>query len=278
LGFGVEFLQPAIMAEGLAQAAVHTGWMGDLLHPAEKAARESNEPSKSIVELLDEIQANKTLREAADVDGNRVRDGIIKRAAKPMIDIVSQYKISSPGELEERTAEMTNATAYFTGAAQNPPKLVKMDFFYMHCINSSIFFSAFLKQTWMSDENKTRLLEWKVRNDLALYASRGCPRLLLDEIRNYTPVKSSGWDDIFERIKNYEDDGHGAKLVRALAHGQKTCKPYEDKESFRIKDDMWLQLGHMAVDSVESPAPEWVRSCGFESAWEKVGFRPVPLL
>lgn len=279
LGFGVEFHQPAIMAEGLAQACVHDGWMGALLEPAEKAASSSKSSgSKTIVELLDQVQATKSLRAAADVDGNRIRDGILKTDAQTMIDIVSQYKIKDASELEERTAEMTNAAAYFTGAAQNPPKMVKMDFFYMHCINSSIFFSSFLKQSWMSDENKIRLLEWKVRNDLALYASRGCPKLLLDEIKDYRPKIPSDWAGIFERVKNYEDDGHGAKLVRALAHGQQICKSYEDKESFRIKEADWLLLGHMAIDSVESPEPEWVRSCGFESAWEKIGNRPVALL
>lgn len=278
LGFGVEFHQPAIIAEGLAQAAVHDGWMRPLLIGAEQAASSSSKPSKSFVELLDQIHETKSLRKAADVDGNRIRDGIIKHDADTMIDIVSQYKISDASELEERTAEMTNATAYFTGAAQNPPKDIKFDFFYMHCINSSIFFSAFLKQSWLSEKNKIRLLEWKVRNDATLYASRGCPKLLLDEIKDYKPKKPSGWEEIFERIKNYEDDGHGAKLVRALAHGQKVSKPYESKDTFRIKGDMWLQLGHMAIDSVEGPGPEWVRSCGYESAWEQVGNRPLALL
>ena len=36
LGFGVEFKQPAVIAEALAQAAVHSSWIGDLLLPAEK--------------------------------------------------------------------------------------------------------------------------------------------------------------------------------------------------------------------------------------------------
>jgi len=145
----------------------------------------------------------------------------------------------------------------------------------MHSLNCSIFFSSFLKQSWLSTENKIRLLERKGRTDLALYASRGFPKLLLNEITNYKPNHASSgssdpWSGIFERIKKFDDDGHGAKLVRALAHGQKICEPYEEKEDFRIKGDMWLQLGHMAIDSVEAGDPRWVRSCGFSQAWEKV--------
>lgn len=255
--------------------------MRPLLIGAEELANKSTQSSKSIVELLDETHASKGLKKAADVDGNRIRDGLIKNAADTMINIIGQFKISSADELEARTAEMTNASAYFTGAAQRPPKMIKMDFFYMHCINCSIFFSAFMKQPWLSDKNKIRLLEWKVRNDIILYASRGIPDLLLDEITDYKPVEPSGWDGIIDRVKKYKDDGHGSKLVRALAHGQQICKPFENKEvgkSFRIKDDMWLQLGHMAIDSVESAPPEWVRSCGYDSAWKDIGDRPLALL
>ncbi|CAC9890338.1 unnamed protein product [Aureobasidium pullulans] len=218
LGFGIEFHQPAIIAEGLAQAAVHDVWMMPLFDGAEKAAKHLLGPSKSVVELLDITHAEKRLAKAADVDGNRIRDGIMKTETQRIIDIVSQYHISSPAELEERTAEMTNAAAYFSD-------------------------------------------------------------LLIDEISNYKPSKPSSentdpWHEIIERVKNFSDDGHGSKLVRALVHGQQICKPYETNEDFRIKEDMWLQLGHMAIDSVEGGEPTWVRSAGFDSAWEKVPDRP----
>ncbi len=143
-----------------------------------------------------------------------------------------------------------------------------------HCVNSSIFFAAFLKESWLSTENKVRLLEWKVRLDLAMYASRKCPGLRLEEIKGYKPKHPSGWDEIMDRVCNFHDDGHSAKLIRALAHGQKICQPYEDSDAFRIKHDDWLQMGHMAIDSVENTArfdiANWVRSAGFEEAWEKV--------
>ena len=120
------------------------------------------------------------------------------------------------------------------------------------------------------------MLEWKGRNDVIMYASRGSPDLLLDEIRNYKPKipsknQQDPWQDLFARVCRFEDDGHGSKLVRALAHGQRICEPYEDREEFVIKHADWLQLGHMAIDSVEaSDGTHWVRGCGFDSAWEKI--------
>src|ERR1700712_5594749 len=136
----------------------------------------------------------------------------------------------------------------------------------MHCVNSSIFFTRFLQLPSLSTANKIRLLEWKGRNDLALYVSRGSPALLLDEIINYKPKQPSAagtdpWPAIIQRVDRFEDDGHSSKLIRALAHGKRVCKKWEhNNDAFRIKGDMWDQIGHMVIDSVEASGPNWVRS------------------
>ena len=58
----------------------------------------------------------------------------------------------------------------------------------MHCVNCYAFYDAFLKEaTWISDENKARLLEWKGRLDLCMYASRRSPELRMDVIEEYQP-------------------------------------------------------------------------------------------
>lgn len=117
----------------------------------------------------------------------------------------------------------------------------------MHSVNCSIGVSSLINQPWISAPDKARLLEYKGRLDVLQYASRGCPKLLFEEIENYVPKKSdaSSWDAIFERVNLIDDDGHAAKLVRALAHGQRISRPWESTENFRIKDSLWLQLGNM---------------------------------
>jgi hypothetical protein len=112
LGFGIEFQQPAIMAEALAQAAVHDSWMKPLFLGCEKAAeanRGKDRRQKTIVQLLEEAKNDEKLRNAAHwEDGNKIRDGILKRAPDEMIKLASQYTIEENG-LEEKTAEMINA-------------------------------------------------------------------------------------------------------------------------------------------------------------------------
>ncbi|KAL6722152.1 hypothetical protein ACLMJK_001259 [Lecanora helva] len=275
LGFGIEFKQPAIIAEALAETAVHDDWIGPFFLETEKAAA-TTDKGKSIVELLDEVRADRKLSTAADWnDANKIRDGIMVRAPEKMIKYASQWKVT-PDQLVDKTAEMTNAAIYYTGGAQNPPKQVKFDFYYMHCVNCSIFYHTFLDLPWISDENKARLLEWKGRLDLCMYASRRSPEPLIDEIVNYKPKRPADkWDDIFLRARKHEDDGHCCKLVRAIAHGEKLCEGYDaDDPRFRIKGDMWLQLGHMAIDSVEDSGNPWVRSAGFPQAWENFKDRP----
>ncbi|KAI9834536.1 MAG: hypothetical protein M1819_002912 [Sarea resinae] len=281
LGFGVEFEQPAIIAEALAQTAVHDTWPSLLLQGAERAAGDRNgKPgSKSLVQLLDEVRADPKLSTSAHwSDGHKIRNGIYERAPKQMIQYASQWTVG-PEQLEEKTAEMLNAAVYSAGGAQHPPKQVKFDFLLIHDVNCSIFFSAFLKQAWLSPQVKARLLEWKGRMDLAMYVSRGSPKLLLEEIKNYQPkekpnLAGDSWGGIFGRASAFEDDGHTSKLVRTLAHGEEICRPFESLGSFRVKGDMWLKLGNMAIDSVEDCGDQWVRSAGFDEAWEKFEDRP----
>lgn len=70
---------------------------------------------------------------------------------------------------------------------------------------------------------------------------------MLEEVSSYKPKQpsKSDWDSVIERAVKLEDDGHSCKLVRALAHAEKVCAPYENQDSFRVKGNMWLQLGNM---------------------------------
>jgi len=254
--------------------------MGEFLLGAEKAAKSSGSASKTLPELLDEIRADKKLSTAAEWnDGNKIRDGILKRAPDEAFKYASQWVVP-PEKLEEKTVEMINTTIYFTGAAQNPPKRVKFDFYFIHCVNASIFWSSFNAQSWLSTANKARLLEWKGRTDLIIYASRRSPKLLLEDVTGYIPkeLEAGGgeWKGIFRRLFDLEDDGHAVKLGRAIAHGEVVSKDHEQQDWCKIRTFMWEKLGNMAIDSVEGldSGSRWVFSAGFEEAWKNVLDQP----
>jgi hypothetical protein len=87
-----------------------------------------------------------------------------------------------------------------------------------------------------------------------MYTSRGTPDLLLEEVAKY-PAKEN-WQEIFARSRSHpDDDGHLAKLTRALAHGEKVCQPYEGTNAdMPIRGDMWLRIGNIGKHCF-SPLP-----------------------
>ncbi|OAL71353.1 hypothetical protein A7D00_4254 [Trichophyton violaceum] len=273
LGFGIEFNQPSIIAQGLAQTATHNKQLETFFQSAEKMARDAGKPSnKTLVQLQDELRNDSDIKQSVEwADSSKFFDGVMHRCPEKMIEYASQFNVD-PSQFDEKLAELINSTVYFTGTAQNPKKAIRFDFFYIHALNSNIFLPAFFAQSWMTKESKVRLLEWKARNDLLTYVSRGCTEPHLEDITNY-PAKLD-WKGVFkETVALKQDDGHAAKFIRHIAHGEKVCKPYEEKDGFRIKGDMWLKLGNMLVDSIHAPGPNWVRSAGFEEAWEEIPAR-----
>lgn len=113
LGFAIEFKQPAIVAEALAQAALHRDYLAPFFLGAEKQAKQDlrHAPSrkKTLYDLLDEIRANEKLATSAHWDDdNKIRDGVLVRAPQEMIDIASHWTVQ-PEDLELRNAEMVNA-------------------------------------------------------------------------------------------------------------------------------------------------------------------------
>ncbi|KAK4238728.1 hypothetical protein C8A03DRAFT_33258 [Achaetomium macrosporum] len=279
LMYGVEWGQEAIVAEGLAQAAVHSGNIGAYLLGAEKAARErQQEEGARIVDLLEEVKRHGKLAVAARMeDANKIRDGVLARAGEEMIEIAAKVRVR-PDEVEERTAEMFNAALFVATAAAlvKEGKRPKIDFFLMHHVNASPIFVTLNAQDWIPTETKARLMEWKIRMDLLEYAARGVPELSVEKLASYQPKKpdaGGSLPEIIARLHTFPDDGHAIKLGRATGVCHNICKKYEDegKDWLKVKgEDMWKRVSHLIVDSVEAPGPNWVRSCGFDEAWKDI--------
>lgn len=107
-------------------------------------------------------------------------------------------------------------------------------------------------------QDKIRLLQWKAWTDLAMYASRRSPALLLDEITDYHPkvkptssakAETDPWPALFTRAFNNLEDGHACKALRALRHGQdaSTRDGHDRRDDFKLKRDMWAQIGNMSM-------------------------------
>ncbi|KAK5075027.1 hypothetical protein LTR64_001232 [Lithohypha guttulata] len=280
LGLGMEFEQPAIIAEGLAQAAVDDdSHIGRLLFECEAAAAKSGKPAvqRPLIELLHEVRKNETIRYAPKWEQFpfKMRDGIVAGATPDMTAIAKQFTVTSDN-LERRTAEMMSTCAYMAAAAQRPGKKNKIDFFYMHAVTSSIFLPVVLRQSWISLEDKMRLVEWKGRADLAWYAFSGCAALDRNAMTEYEGplTKDMGWDNLFAAVRKEHDDGHIAKFIRAVKHGEEISQAYEKGEwadAFPVNGDMWLKVACMSLDTTKDLPKDqkWVFGTGFDQAWKR---------
>ena len=282
LGLGIEFQQPSIIAEALAQAASHDNSnIGVLFRNAEAEATIAYPTAKPkpMIQLIHEVRANDTIRTAPRWTdfGNKMRDGIMGRAGEAMQTLAAQFRIrKDEKELERRTAEMISTCAYFAGAAQHEGRKRKIDFFYMHNVTSSLFFTVLIRQDWIRLEDRVRLVEWKARLDLAWYAVSGSAELNRDAILGYSNPDSENmnWAELFSAVNKEHDDGHAAKFIRALKNGENVCQPFERSQweaYFPMKGDMWLNLARMCQDTTKNMPTDlkWVPFTGFEQPWKR---------
>lgn len=137
LMYGMEWTQPAIVAEALAQTCVHRDNLKKELFEAERRANENygrNPGARmpSIASLLREVHDQPKLgKELKYEDGYSLRDTVFNRAGGEMLEIMSKVKVR-PDEVEERTAEMFDAIMFMAaGASFHPQKMNKFDFFIM---------------------------------------------------------------------------------------------------------------------------------------------------
>ena len=116
MGFGLEFNQPAVVAQGLAQTAIHELKLASFVTAAEKAAGGSGLPGmKTLIRLQNEMRSDEKLRTSAKwSDSNKTFDGVMARADEEMINYASQFTVG-PEQEEEKLAEIINA------AGENSP-------------------------------------------------------------------------------------------------------------------------------------------------------------
>lgn len=136
--YGIEWEQPAIIAESLAQAAVHPNELGIFLTEVDAEAAKYREAGRcnglhrSIPELYDMCSADIELATTANWnDPNSVIDRVITRSKEKAMGILAKIHVPSH-ELQEKTVEMFHTAAYVCAAAAfHPPHFPKFDFFLM---------------------------------------------------------------------------------------------------------------------------------------------------
>jgi hypothetical protein len=233
--------------------------------------------------LLHDVRADDKIRHAAHpTDGPAcVKDGVLGRAGPEMAALAAKYRIKPDSAgLRRATAEAISCAAYTAGAAQRSGKAPVIDFFYLHNVTSSIFLTVVGHQEWIDIADRARLVEWKARLDLVWYAASGAAALDREAVVGYVPGPSAGmgWPELYRAVLAQHDDGHLAKFVRALKHGQDVehdagdvVDPDEARQLLPVRGDMWLRIAQMAYDTTLGKVEvldKWIFGAGFDDRWE----------
>jgi hypothetical protein len=123
VGLALEFKQPALLAEGLAQAAVHHDmWYTEYLKEAEAEAKKATESPMHLADLIDACRAVDAIRTSSSIKYQRqyrpitgepcmdiemARDGVLKNAKPEIIRFAARWRVD-PDQIEKITAELMN--------------------------------------------------------------------------------------------------------------------------------------------------------------------------
>ncbi|KAJ4389510.1 hypothetical protein N0V93_006980 [Gnomoniopsis smithogilvyi] len=288
VGFGIEFDQPAIVAEGLAQAASHAwGNIGDYFTRCDEIAQAEGALTTPLQELYQQVRANDKIRMSVQLQQgpNRIRDGLMPNAMEELAKIGAQFRVGKNDlDWEHGLIESASCAALNAAAAQRKGKAAKLDFFSMHAVTSSIFLSLLARQPWIHNEHKAKLIEWKGRLDIAWYASSGSPPLELQFVTSYQPTlsKDMDWQALYAATVEAHDDGHVAKLVRALYSAESEARGFEERVgqentmNLPVRGDLWFRVAQMSFDSTtDVPLDEkWLMGTGFDPMWNRIKDAP----
>jgi hypothetical protein len=183
---------------------------------------------------------------------NKIPDGLLKRVSTAhLTPYLSQFRVEpTPADLSAKLSDMMHTNAYVLGAMQQPGKREAIDFVQLHSVTLMVFYPAILALEWISDAEKARLLEMKARVDMVLYAGCGSPALYPERVMAYVPAHPEhGWPELWHRANVYQDEGHLAKLIRALYSLEALGE--EGMPELPIRKADFIKIAHMALDSTE---------------------------
>ena len=123
MGLALEFKQPLLLAEGLAQSAVHHDWWyTEYLTAAEALAAETKETSLPLATLIDMMREDPKISTASSLeyhtqtrkhsgiwamDKEMARDGILVNAKAEILRLAARWRVD-PDDLDRATAELIN--------------------------------------------------------------------------------------------------------------------------------------------------------------------------
>lgn len=108
LGYGLEYNQPAIIAEALAQAAIHNNNLMVEYFSEFDSIPPATDTTKTFSTLLKECRDDPTLRDSVKLSDGQAIKGLFSRAKTEMCRVANQWVVKEEKDIERMTAEVVN--------------------------------------------------------------------------------------------------------------------------------------------------------------------------
>ncbi|KAF8217460.1 hypothetical protein K438DRAFT_1557680 [Mycena galopus ATCC 62051] len=183
-GFGIEFDQDALVAEGLAQAALTTPESAVVLDMPAGVPEIKSGPSTSLLSLLREVYDSPKIA-PLPYDKERITPEKLNTwiASNPDLgptirDIYSKwtFNLTDEKDIEKKVEECMWQAALLLGATSKPGRKPRMDFFLMHLLTGTLLLRVVLDAV-KQPLHKAQLLQVYVRVAALFVVLRGRPQI-----------------------------------------------------------------------------------------------------
>lgn len=247
IGYGLEFGNETLVATGLAQAAIHKATAPEIYSFSYEESTSSG-PGSTVLEILRKVYDSDILQ-PAPYDPNALFNarlqGIVERGQAEIRKICADFHINTNGGdavFVSKVEELIWAATLLMSGTGRKGREVRLDFFLMHLVTSSLFLRPYL-QVLENPISKANLLRAYLSVVVLLTLARGRPRIDPGLLMSYTAtprppgasalhpsqsalgsptddVDYNPWPAMFEDVV-YHPDAHVLKAFRTLAFAAK---------------------------------------------------------
>lgn len=252
IGFGLEFSDDVLVAEGLALTCIHElGVLPELFPPnwPENAPlpKPKNGYADSLLEIYFEFCRDKILDPGPYVPDQlisaRLRNAVATEEKRSRLrELVASWNLEDMSEegLRKLQTELGFLVTLLTSGTSRPGHKPRIDFFLMHFLTSSLFVPSYLKI--LDDKHKRIFLQGYLLAGLQMCMSRGSPKLYPAAIMGYTEYPAGP-------MPLAADKAEDSDKLHAIG------TPKDQKEG-----NPWLRIVDNALVAHDSHVPKSIRS------------------
>ncbi|KAL0482620.1 oxidoreductase [Acrasis kona] len=261
VGYGLEFENELMMAEGLAMTAVHIDHV-----PEEHSffTQSSPESSTSLIEIFSQIKTDKRF-DLIKYHTEDKFDTLIENRSHVIREYVDKWYVASEN-LNVKIKELYDLIAVMYGStAIRPDKRgeIRLSFVLMHCLTSMYFVEIFTHYT--PESHIVPFLRNYLFAVIGHYVAEGRPQVHKTTLWEYKSNNSENtlyeWDDIIQKTINVEDE-HACKVIRSLYNAHVVCG----------HSALYLNAAQMTLDHIQSVMDWSGDSIGFDEAWNPMSY------